>query len=352
MKKNLNDSRFFRILLLAALVLPALASCKKEEQGAGGNEDTPFAFTGQYLVLNNGKWGNNDASLGCWEDQSKTYYPGVFYGVNKQHLGDLGQDMIVYGSKVYIAVSGSKKIFVTDKALNLLQTINPDNCQPRHLEAYNGKVYATLYEGYLAEIDTTSYALRKMEVGDSPEGFAITGGRAYVACSGGMSYPNYGDKMVAVNLGSFTIELYITVNLNPQSVWAANGKVYILSWGNYADVPAKLQVYEYPSVTDTGYSGVYAGALYGDVLYLLCDTSNPDGAQVCRLSTSTGNDLGVFFPSGIQGAYSLSVTKDYLWLGISDYVKPGTMQVWTREGQELYASFGTLGLNPQKVIER
>ena len=348
-----------RLLLGAALALPLFVSCNKDNPaGNGGNGEPPYFCEGKYLVLNNGNWGDNDASLGRWEDAGKTYYPGAFFGVNKQHLGDLGQDVLVYGSKVYLAVSGSKTIFVTDAQLRLISRINPDNCQPRHLESYDGKVYATLYEGYLAEIDTTTFQLRKVDVEDNPEGFAILGGKAYVANSGGMNYPDYGTTVSVVDLENFQVEKTLTVHDNPVGVWALGEKLFILSNGNYDyDHPdnykaPKLQVYEGGSISDSGFSDVSMCAQYGDMLYILTGAYSSEGATVVKYSAGEG-EQGSFFPptAHILGAYSLSVTEDYLWVGTSNYKDPGEMQVWTREGQDFYASFGTQGLNPQKVVE-
>lgn len=342
-------------LLAAALLLALLACNKTDFPVAPGGGETPYFCEGRYLILNNGAWGNNDASLGRWQDSGKTYYSGAFYGVNKQHLGDLGQDMLVYGSKVYIAVSGSKKIFVTDLDLHLLATINPDNCQPRQMVSHEGKVYATLYEGFLAEIDTTDYSLRKVAVGDYPEGVAILDGKAYVACSGGLNHPNYGKTMDVVNLENWIKFMSLNVNDNPVGVWAYGSYVYILSNGNYGDAPAMLQVYSTSAgtVTDTGYANVSLCAQFGDILYVLTDAYSEGGAKIHKHAMATNAWQGQFLPTetNIQKAYSLSATKDYLWIGLSDYDTPGEMWVWSRDGQESYARFGTAGLNPQKVAE-
>lgn len=349
--------------LSAAAVLLALLACNKTDfpdNPGGGSSDEPYFCEGKYLVLNNGAWGNNDASLGRWQDSGKTYYSGAFYGVNKQHLGDLGQDMLVYGSKVYIAVSGSKKIFVTDLDLHLLATINPDNCQPRQMVSHEGKVYATIYEGFLAEIDTTDYSLRKVAVGDYPEGVAILDGKAYVACSGGLNHPDYGKTMDVVNLENWIKFMSLNVNDNPVGVWASGTNVYVLSYGNYKYTepdyaPAMLQVYSTSAgtVTDTGYANVSLCARYGDILYVLTDAYSEGGAKIQMHAMASNTGQGQFLPAGtnIQKAYSLSATKDYLWIGLSDYVTPGEMWVWKREAQESYARFGTLGINPQKVAE-
>ena len=347
--KPFSFRRLVRHLLLPAALLPIFASCEKEMP------QTPYFCEGKYLVLNNGDWGKNDASVGRWQDVKKVYYPDAFYQTNNQHLGDLGQDVMVYGSKIYIAVSGSKKIFVTDLNLHLIRTINSDDMHPRQLAAAEGKVYATLYEGYLAEIDTTDFSLRKTKVGDYPEGVVVYNEKAYVANSGGLNYPNYGKTLSVVDLSSFQEEKTLTVNDNPCGLWSCNDRLYILSYGNYADVPAKLQVCVMGTdyVQDVDYTSPAMCAIYGDRLYVLADAYNATGATVYIHNAQTNEKLGTFLTSEAQvtQAYSLSATKDYLWIGTSDYKTTGEMLVWNRETPARYASFDTAGINPQKVIE-
>lgn len=355
--KPFSFRRLVRHLLLPAALLPIFASCNKDNRG---DTPAPYFCEGKYLVLNNGDWGKNDASVGRWQDVKKVYYPNAFYQINNQHLGDLGQDAMVYGSKIYIAVSGSKKIFVTDLNLHLIRTINSDDMQPRQLAAAEGKVYATLYEGYLAEIDTTDFSLRKTKVGDYPEGVVVYNEKAYVANSGGLNYPDYGKTLSVVDLTSFQEETTLTVNDNPQGVWVVGNKLYVLSWGKYDyDLhdyfPRKLQVYSLDTkqLQDVDYDKPAMCALYGERLYVLADVSNMAGATVYIHNAQTNEKLGTFLTSEAQvtQACSLSVTKDYLWIGTSDYKTTGEMLVWNRETKARYASFDTAGINPQKVIE-
>lgn len=350
--KPFSFRRLVRHLLLPAALLPIFASCNKDNRG---DTPAPYFCEGKYLVLNNGDWGKNDASVGRWQDVKKVYYPNAFYQTNNQHLGDLGQDAMVYGSKIYIAVSGSKKIFVTDLNLHLIRTINSDDMQPRQLAAAEGKVYATLYEGYLAEIDTTDFSLRKTKVGDYPEGVVVYNEKAYVANSGGLNRPDYGKTLSVVDLTLFQEEKTLTVKNNPCGLWRCNDRLYILSYGNYADIPAKLQVCVMGTdyVQDVDYASPAMCAIYGDRLYVLADAYNAAGATVYIHNAQTNEKLGTFLTSEAQvtQAYSLSATKDYLWIGTSDYKTTGEMLVWNRETPARYTSFDTAGINPQKVIE-
>ena len=100
----------FRFYLVLALCF-AFFSCEKPS----AESDAPAVY-GTY-ILNNGNWGGNDSNIGVYDPVSKTFKGDYFYDVNGQKLGDLGQDIIKVEDKVYVAVSGSQTIFVTDENL-------------------------------------------------------------------------------------------------------------------------------------------------------------------------------------------------------------------------------------------
>ena len=58
--------------------------------------------------------GSNNAGLSCFNLNTLTMTVDTFMNVNEKGLGDTANDMIVYGSKMYIAVYGSSIIEVTD----------------------------------------------------------------------------------------------------------------------------------------------------------------------------------------------------------------------------------------------
>ena len=81
--------RIFRIILFAAFAALAITACEDvtlivEPTGIEG-----------ILVLNNGNWGANDASLSLYDPEDGAVTGDMFLTANNQHLGDLGQDMAI-----------------------------------------------------------------------------------------------------------------------------------------------------------------------------------------------------------------------------------------------------------------
>lgn len=346
-------------LLLALALCTALYSCDTiKDNGA-----TASASKGTF-ILNNGNWGDNDSNIGIYNPIDKTYSSSVFAAVNGQNLGDLGQDVISMGEDVYIAMNGSQTIWITDSEFKIKKQVNAEHdgarLSPKSMISVGGKVYVSYYEGYVGEISGSDYSVRICPVGPNPEGIAAAGEKLYVAASGGMSYPVYNNTLSVVSLDSFTETSTIEVNVNPTSVKASSdgAYVYIHSFGNYADIPGMLQVYNVSagSVSDLDYSSVSSIA-YGpdDILYILCggydENWNPLPGVVYMHDMAQNKALGGFIKDGtaLPDAYSISVGRDgYIYIGRSDYTNNGDVYVFTPEGK-LHDSFDSEGLNPLKA---
>lgn len=230
----------FASLLLLALVVVGFASCSDDDNKSESNN----SVLSNVYVLSSGKQGSNTAVLLNYNPETgKT--SNLFEAANGVKLGDTGQDMISYGNKIYVAVYGSKKIYVLDKTGKKLGEITGDEAifTPRMLEAYNGKVYVTLFSGHVARIDTTSLQVDKtIAVGLNPEYLKVVRNKLYVANSGGMNYQNGYDNRVSVLDIDLTKREDIEVAVNPVELQVDKyNNLYLVSRGNYKTVPNTLQ---------------------------------------------------------------------------------------------------------------
>lgn len=73
---------------------------------------------GTAYLLNEGNWGSNNASLSRVNLSSGSIDNTVFSSANGRGLGDVAQDAVLYGSKVYVTVSFSNTIEVLSPADN------------------------------------------------------------------------------------------------------------------------------------------------------------------------------------------------------------------------------------------
>ncbi len=269
-KKNLLWS-----MLLFGATLIGFSSCSDDDNN---DPDIPVVeFNGAY-ILNAGKYGGNYGALTYYDFGSKKV-SNVFESANGIGLGDTGQDMIIYGSKTYVAVYGSGLIYVLDSNNKILSTIKNDaaspleKLQPRALESYKGKVYVTLFDGYLARIDTTTLAIdKRIAVGLNPEAVKAVNNKLYVANSGGMNYKNGYDNRVSIVDAELSSKKDITVAVNPCELKVDKyNNLYLVSRGNYGDVPNTLQQINTSTdaVTKLDEGRSYSVFPEGDKLYML-----------------------------------------------------------------------------------
>lgn len=154
-------------------------------------------------------------------------------------IGDTGNDLIQYGSKLYCAVSGhdltadNGGIWVLNANTGQLitsQMVQYDDdktghkAMPRHLAAANGKVYISFYSGAVMSIDTTYYAKVNYKELDATysEGICIgTDNKVYVCNSGNADDTQAGEgTTISVLPLDLKTEVQITVPKNPKLIAA------------------------------------------------------------------------------------------------------------------------------------
>lgn len=74
------------------------------------------------LILNEGSWGYNDSELSLFNTASGQMNNNAFAQSNGRGLGDVGQDLLHYGSKIYATVSCSNSIEVMEANNSLHST--------------------------------------------------------------------------------------------------------------------------------------------------------------------------------------------------------------------------------------
>ncbi|MCM1503028.1 MAG: hypothetical protein NC115_10235 [Bacteroidales bacterium] len=348
----MKNVRFIISAALAALLF--LTSCEKTQT----NPSEP-SFSG-LVILNEGKWGDNNSSIVGYDDETGAF-ADVFSSTNGKGLGDTGQDILLFGDDIFIAVNMSQIIFVTDRTFRIKKEIvaseNGVRLSPRYFATDGKKVYVTYYEGYLGEIDPSDgYRVRTTAVGPNPEGVAYSGGKLYVANSGGY-LPGFNNTVSVVDAASFKEVSTFEVNANPATVIAnsTGTALYISSLGDYTMASPILQSVDLATmaVSDTGYEGVSHVAYGGDdKLYVLCagyDAEwNPLPGTIYVHDAATDKKDGKF-AENIEKAYKVSADAGYVFVTSTDYVNTGDIYIFNQAGEQL-GKFDTQGLNPGKGI--
>ena len=252
-------------------------------------DSTGKTLVGFYL-LNEGNMGSNKATLDYYDFASGEYHRNIFADANPsvpKELGDVGNDIGIYGSKLYAVINCSNKIEVMDKfTVKRLGQIDIPNC--RYIKFHEGYAYVTSYAGpveinpdyeqigYVAKVDTATFqVVARCLVGFQPDELEIVGNKIYVANSGGYMVPNYESTVSVIDIPSFTETKRIEVAINLHRLKADSyGNLWVSSRGDYYDVPSRLYWIDTKTDTYGGMLPVAATELYldGDSLYLYSST--------------------------------------------------------------------------------
>lgn len=357
-------------LILLILLSLYISACRKnaqvipEEQDRVLPADPSRQLQGFYLV-NEGNMGMNKASLDYMDFSTGIYRRNIYNQQNPEQingLGDVGNDIAIYGSKLYVVVNASNKVEVMDaKTGKRIRQINVTNA--RYITFSAGKAYVSAYlgkigvpnapNGVVIQIDTNSLTEEKrVEVGRQPEEMAVVGQKLYVANSGGYTPLNYDTRVSVVDLNSFTVVKNIEVAINLHRVKADRyGDIYVTSRGNYLDIHSKIFVIdtktdEIKTRFDIGASNL---AIDDDIAYFYgSEWSNNTGKFtlsygmldvkeekiLSKKFITDGTEANIMIPYGIAVD---KYTKEVFVTDARDYVSPGVLYCFDPSGRKKWS---------------
>jgi YVTN family beta-propeller protein len=341
-----------KYLFISLAFATLLASCSKER--VRPITETPGAERAGLYILNQGGIGHNNSTLTYYDYTLKKLTSDIFTVSNTEKLGDTGNDLGIYGSKMFIVVNNSDIVDIANaKTAKLIKKINIT--QPRSVVFYKNNAFITSYNGTVSVVDTTSLTITKtITVGRSPEQMVVSNGKLYVANSGGLDYPNFDKTVSVINLTTLTETKKITVTVNPITITADTyGNVYVLSAGNYGDVSAGItiinnatDVVKTQSALNLGYNIPIAA--FGDyVYYPTADNKiamyNAKTQKLERTNFITG---GVT----IKSPYAITVdgtTGEVFVADANDYSSNGSVTAFDKNGNKEYSI--ETGISPGRI---
>ena len=359
MKNSLNPY----IILIAALVLVA-TSCRKDARPDEEQVETifvpnPASVVKGFYLLNEGNLNMNKASLDYVDYTTGLYRKNIYSQANPEvgrGLGDVGNDIAVYGSKLYLVVNNSNKVEVLNaKTGKRIKQLDLVNC--RYITFHNNKAYVSAYisavgdpnavNGIVAEIDTTTLLIeRRVTVGRQPEEMAVVGNKLYVANSGGYSPANYERTLSVIDLSSFTETKRIDVAINLNQVKADRyGDLYVSSRGDYLSIQPKLLVIDTQTDQIKKIFDLAVRTIYIDDDRLYAISSNGQKATYNTINVKDETLLSqTYITDGtdnqITQPYGLAVnpiTKEVLVTDAKDYVTPGTLYCFGTDGKKKWS---------------
>lgn len=284
MKRNL--------VILAAALLVGSAACGRMDPPEGESEIPEIQG---FFLLNEGLLGSNKCTLDYYDYQSGIYIKNVYGERNPglvQELGDGGNDLQLYGGRLYAVLYGSGLVEVIDAtSARHLGTMSVPGC--RYIVFQDGFAYVSAYgtktdendppvQGYVAKFDLETLEIAgTCKVGLKPEEMVISGGKLYVANARCLNEPDFDNTVSVIDLATFQVVKTIGVGPNLHRMELdPYGSIWVSSRGDYGDY-YEIQPWIY--VIDTKTDQVIDAmdmlpcsemTQCGDLLYVLNNTWN------------------------------------------------------------------------------
>lgn len=360
-------------LLPAILLVSILTSCRTEEllplpepnqvddPASPQPDDDGYTLHGFYL-LNEGNMGTNKSTLDYMDFATGVYTRNIYAAANPDkpmELGDVGNDLATYGTKLWAVINCSNKVEVmrAKDAVSIGQ-IDIPNC--RSIAFHDGYAYVTSYagpveitpeykqSGYVAKIDTaTLREVARCIVGFQPDGISIADDKIYVANSGGYMVPNYENTLSIIDINTFKEEKRVEIAINLDNVLTdKHGNIWISNRGDYYNVSPRLYCYNPREGVITASIDVPVSAmtLHDDDIYIVGSAfnyvtySNEPAAAIVNTTTRTLTDKSFIDPrilSSIKRPYGIEVNPVSGDIYVTDggnYVTPGWLYCLTPDG--------------------
>ncbi len=358
----------FNKLLVISLLVLTLAGCRDNIEPILPPDNTvvtyPDPMVGDvkgFFLLNEGNMGSNKASLDYFDYESGEYSCNIFPQRNPhvvKELGDVGNDLKVYGERLYAVINCSNLIEVMDLATaEHIGAVSIANC--RYITFDKGFAYVSSYAGpvqvdpnarpgKIVKIDTATLSIvGECVVGYQPEEMAVVGDRLYVANSGGYRVPNYDTTVSVIDLTSFTELKRIEVAINLHRLELDRyGMLWVSSRGDYNGKESALYAIDTRTDEVALKLDLPVGNMTrcGDSLYVYSNAFDKQAQKhnisYAIVNTATREVVDRHFikdgtESQIAVPYGVAVnpeTREILVTDAGDYVTPGKLHCYDAKG--------------------
>lgn len=349
----------FRKLLVVSSFVLALLSCKKEIPPV---EEDGNKLKNGFLVLNEGLFQLNNSNMSWVDLATGSVNYQIFEERTGRQLGDTGNDMLIYGGKLYVVTSVSSTLEILDaktlKSIKQLSVVENNTAQqPQNITALNGEIYFSTFGGKVWCVDTATLEVKsKIQVGSNPDKITNDGQYIYVSNSGGLNYPDYDSTVSVIHPVTKTEIKKVTVAANPgEIVVGPDQNIYVITRGNYAEVPAALhRINKQTLEKDMTYA---VKALYlinfSNTELVVAYYNSSGNVEVAKFNVSqqqlkTPNFIDLNGITTFYGIQYSSAKNQFYVKDANSYTNSGTLRVYNSSGTFLTSY--SVGLNPNKVI--
>ncbi len=348
---------FKKLVFSALLCITFFTSCTNDDEAI---VEVPLgAYDNGVLILNQGGFGNGNATLSYLSDDLTVFQHNIFSLVNPSIiLGDTAQDIGFYNDLAYIVLNVSNKIEIVNRYTMVhVGTISSGLSNPRYIVFANGKGYVSNWgngsstsDDYVAVVNLANNTVStSIPVAEGPERMVVNNSKIYVAHSGGFGF---GSSVSVVNTSTNGVTS-IAVGDVPNSLEIVGSDLYVISGGkpSWSGAETAGTLTKINLSTDMVSNAIsFAAGLHpsnldveSDQLYYTIDSD----VFKTALSATTLPTTPIFSTTdqGVYGVYSFAVKNNKVYVGdAADYSSNGKVYVYTVTGD--LVSNKTVGVIP------
>lgn len=341
----------YKILMSWLLALGSwlFTSCRGDEviYPTIGTHVTDEVREGGLYVLCEGNMGSNKARIDYMNLEKGEYYSNWYGAQNPRQLkelGDVGNDIQVYGYRLYAVINCSHKVEVMDRQARHIGQVDIPNC--RYIAFRGDKMYVSAYVGSVAdadllgsvyEVDTATLSItREVKVGHQPDELVIVDDKLYVTNSGGYLFGQYDSTISVIDIPSFTEIKQIPVGLNPTRLRVdKQDHLWVCCQGNYEDIAPQVVVLENEQVIKRLPVGCSNISLLGKTAFVL----DGENRQIVEINQKFEIINQKFDISSFEHPYGLLATDDALFItDAKNYVSSGVLHCFGYDGKERWSA--------------
>lgn len=371
-----RNTKYISIIICSIIYL-LLSSCRKDEVIVLTEydrlpiEQNPDCDPIGMYILNEGNMGSNKATIDYADFKNALYARNIYAERNPtviKELGDVGNDIQIYGNRLYAVINCSHKVEVMDaRSLIRIGQIDIPNCryirfdkESAYISSYVGPITIdpNAQQGAVFRVDTASLQITgKVTVGYQPDELEIIGDYIYVANSGGYRAPNYDHTVSVVDKNTMKQIQKIDVAPNLHRIRKDKyNKLWVSSRGDERSIPSRLFVLDYKDntskemiVTDSLDIPCSEMCICGDSLYfysmqwsdkLETNTISYGIIDVRTKQLVTNHFITDGTEKEIEKPYGILVNpsnRDIFITDAKNYVSSGNVHCYSREGKRKWS---------------
>ena len=301
------------------------------------------------LLLGEGMWGHNNASLSLVNTTAGEVQNDWFAYCNNRGLGDLGQDMLIVGQTAYVTVSESESLEVIDLTNGHSTRIDMGSLYPRFLACDGNKLYVSCYNPHCVvrmNLATLAFEDTCLLGAYNPEGIAIVGDKlvatsSFVLSNNGQA--SYDNHLYIIDLVGFDIDTALQVGSNPNRVVRLDShRAAFAYWGDYASNPAGAAIIDINTLEISKLDvPLYFLTTANETLYGYTYDYTQRTAHFYRIDPGTLSPTQLLEDQDVGVPYCMAVnpaTEEVLVANDGNYQSNGTLYCFTSSGTQRWSA--------------